>query len=172
MTANCRYSSIEHLEGSRAAILKTKQPAGSNSRDVPNDFPGRSQCKPVLSDGIAPKDSSVSGVCLCRVSVWPEISPKKKKWSLMPDHNSFRTCYCTLKDSKRLLLQQASHRILQHYNKVYTHLTKHSVFALSFCFVSFLTCNWLSAKDLQCYLDIPNHQSERPPIDTTSWDDA
>lgn len=90
----------------------------------------------------------------------------------MPDHNSFQTCYCTLKDSERLLLQQASHRILQHYNKVYTHLTKHSVFPLSFCFVSFLTCNWLSAKDLQCYLDIPNHQSERPPIDTTSWDDA
>ncbi len=30
----------------------------------------------------------------------------------------------------------------------------------------FHTCKWLSvAKDLQCYLDIPNHQSERPPID-------
>ena len=114
MTADCRYSSIEHLEGSRAAILKTKQPAGSNSRDVPNDFPGRSQCKPVLSDGIAPKDSSVSGVCYS-VACPFDLKYHRRKKSLMPDHNSFQTCYCALKDSKRLLLQQASYNITTKY---------------------------------------------------------
>ena len=86
----------------------------------------------------------------------------------MPDH-SFRTCYCTLKDSKRLLLQQASYNITTKYIQIWSNQA--FVFALSFCFVSFLTCNLLSvAKDLQCYLDIPNHQSERPPIDTSPGD--